>query len=52
VSLKLSEYAQPVGVTDTTAYPRWRAGQLDASQLPTGTIIVREPKTAATGAAL
>src|SRR5262245_45152742 len=50
--MKLSAYAKQVGVTDTTAYQSWKAGQLDASQLPTGAIIVREPKPAATGAAL
>ena len=50
--MKLSEYAKQVGVTYKTAYQWWRAGQLDAYQLPTGTIIVREPKAAATGAAL
>jgi predicted site-specific integrase-resolvase len=41
-----------VGVTYKTAYQWWKAGQLDAYQLPTGTIIVREPKTVATGTAL
>lgn len=50
--MKLSEYAKQVGVTYKTAYQWWKAGQLDAYQLPTGTIIVREPKPAATGAAL
>jgi len=50
--MKLSEYASQVGVTYRTAYQWWRAGQLDAYQLPTGTIIVREPQPAATGAAL
>ena len=50
--MKLSEYAKQVGVTYKTAYQWWKAGQLDAYQLPTGTIIVREPKAAATGAAL
>jgi putative resolvase len=50
--MKLSEYAKQVGVTYKTAYQWWKAGQLDAYQLPTGTIIVREPKTVATGAAL
>ncbi len=49
--MKLSEYAKQVGVTYKTAYQWWRAGQLDAYQLPTGTIIVREPKTTAAGAA-
>jgi len=50
--MKLSAYANQVGVTDHTAYQWWKAGQLDAYQLPTGAIIVREPKTPATGAAL
>jgi putative resolvase len=50
--MKLSDYAKEVGVTYKTAYQWWKAGQLDAYQLPTGTIIVREPKAAATGAAL
>jgi predicted site-specific integrase-resolvase len=50
--MKLSDYAKQVGVTYKTAYQWWKAGQLDAYQLPTGTIIVREPKAAATGAAL
>ena len=50
--MKLSEYARQVGVTYKTAYQWWRAGQLDAYQLPTGTRIVREPKAAPSGAAL
>jgi predicted site-specific integrase-resolvase len=50
--MKLSEYARQVGVTYKTAYQWWRAGQLDAYQLPTGTIIVREPQAAARGVAL
>jgi len=50
--MKLSAYARQVGITYKTAYQWWKAGQLDAYQRPTGTIIVREPQTAATGAAL
>ena len=50
--MKLSEYARQVGVTYKTAYQWWKAGQLDAYQLPTGTIIVREAKPSATGVAL
>ena len=50
--MKLSEYAKQVGVTYKTAYSWWKAGQLDAYQLPTGTIIVREPRAAVTGVAL
>ncbi|HEV2460582.1 MAG TPA: IS607 family transposase [Ktedonobacterales bacterium] len=50
--MKLSAYARQVGVTYKTAWQWWKAGQLDAYQLPTGTIIVREPQIAATGVAL
>src|SRR5215471_16312572 len=50
--MKLSDYARQVGVTYKTAYQWWKAGQLDAYQLPTGTIIVREAKPSAAGVAL
>jgi putative resolvase len=50
--MKLSEYAKQVGVTYKTAWQWWKAGQLDAYQVPTGTIIVRERPTAASGVAL
>lgn len=50
--MKLSDYAKHVGVTYKTAWQWWKAGQLDAYQLPTGTIIVREPRIAASGVAL
>lgn len=50
--MKLSEYAKQVGVTYKTAWQWWKAGQLDAYQLPTGTIIVREPQVVASGVAL
>jgi putative resolvase len=50
--MKLSAYAKQVGVTYKTASQWWKAGQLDAYQLPTGTIIVRAPTAAATGTAL
>src|SRR5258707_1885374 len=50
--MKLSEYAKQVGVTYKTVYHWWKAGQLDAYQLPTGTIIVREATPSATGVAL
>jgi putative resolvase len=50
--MKLSDYAKQVGVTYKTAWKWWQAGQLDAYQVPTGTVIVREAKPAATGVAL
>jgi len=50
--MKLSAYANEVGVTYKTAYAWWRAGHLDASQLPTGAIMGRETKPSAMGVAL
>jgi len=50
--MKLSAYAKQVGITYKTAWQWWKAGQLDAYQRPTGTIIVREPQTVASGVAL
>ena len=50
--MKLSTYAKQVGVTYKTAWQWWKAGQLDAYQLPTGTVIVREPVAQVQGVAL
>jgi putative resolvase len=52
IRMKLSAYAKQVGVTYKTAWQWWKAGRLDAYQLPTGTIIVREPVAPAHGVAL
>jgi predicted site-specific integrase-resolvase len=41
--MKLSQYAKRAGVTYKTAWRWWNKGQLDASQTPTGMVIVREP---------
>jgi len=49
--MKLSAYAKQVGVTFKTAWKWWQAGQLDACQLPTGTVIVREGTPEAAGRA-
>lgn len=51
--MKLSVYARQIGVTYKTAYRWWKAGRLDAYQLETGTVIVRDPiPKHATGVAL
>src|SRR5260370_3425466 len=50
--MKLSAYARQVGETSKTVYHWWKAGQLDAYQLPTGTISVREATPSATCVAL
>lgn len=41
--MRLSQYAKQMGVHYKTAYRWWKAGKLDAYQLDTGTVIVREP---------
>ncbi len=41
--MRLSAYAKQMGVSYRTAFRWWKAGKLDAYQLDTGTIIVREP---------
>ena len=50
--MKLSDYAKQVGVTYKTAWQWWKDGRLDAYQLPTGTVVVREPRHAPSGVAL
>ena len=36
--MKLSQYTEKIGVTYKTAYRMFKRGELDAYQLPTGTI--------------
>jgi putative resolvase len=43
--MRLSHYAKHMNISYKTAYRWYRAGLLDAYQLPTRTIIVREPVT-------
>ena len=51
--MKLGTYARQIGVTYKTAYRWWKAGKLDAYQMDTGTVIVRDPlKVSATTVAL
>lgn len=40
--MKLSKYAQKLGISYRTAWRLWKNGKLNAYQLPTGTIIVKE----------
>src|SRR5450432_1984503 len=42
IDMKLSVYARQLGISYKTAYRMWREGQLDAYQLPSGTVIIRE----------
>src|SRR2546429_653532 len=42
--MRLSQYAKQMNVSYKTAFRWWRAGRLDAYQLNTGTIIVRDPR--------
>jgi predicted site-specific integrase-resolvase len=39
--MKLSEYAKKTGISYQTAWRMWKRGQLNAYQLPTGTIVVK-----------
>src|SRR5258708_17362601 len=41
--MRLSAYAKQMGVSYKTAFRWWKAGKLDAYQLDTGTVIIREP---------
>jgi hypothetical protein len=43
ISMKLSSYAKPIGIHDTTAWHMWKRGQLSGDQLPPGTVIVEPP---------
>jgi putative resolvase len=52
LNMRLSAYAKQVGVTYKTAWQWWKDGRLDAYQLPTGTVVVREPHHAPSGVAL
>ena len=42
--MKLSEWARRNNVTYKTAHRMWQSGMLDGYQLPTGTLVIREPK--------
>ena len=52
--MKLSVWAKQQGITYKTAWKWWKAGKLpvEIEQMPTGTLIVKEQKTAAGSAAL
>ena len=41
--MKLSKWAKEEGISYTTAWRLWKSGRLEAHQLPTGTIIVKNP---------
>jgi putative resolvase len=40
---EISQYAKKTGVSYKTAFRWWKAGKLNAYQLETGIVIVREP---------
>ncbi|MCX6040975.1 MAG: hypothetical protein NTV69_07565 [Caldilinea sp.] len=50
--MKLSAYAEKLGISDKTAWRWWKEGKLDAYQTETGTVIMREQIDAPTGIAL
>jgi putative resolvase len=40
--MKLSDYAEKLGVSYKTAWRMWKRGELDAYQLPSGTVVVKQ----------
>jgi predicted site-specific integrase-resolvase len=50
--MKLSAYAEKLGISYKTAWRWWKEGKLDAYQTETGTVIVREQIDAPAGIAL
>ena len=42
--MKLSTYAKELGVCYKTAWRMWKRGELNAYQLPSGTVIVKDNK--------
>lgn len=42
--MKLSDYAKSIGVSYKTAWRMWQRGELNAEQLPSGTVIVKVDK--------
>lgn len=47
--MKLSDYAKSIGVSYKTAWRMWTRGELNAEQLPTGTVIVKVHKPVSKG---
>lgn len=41
LTMKLSDYAKSIGVSYKTAWRMWHRGELNAEQLPSGTVIVK-----------
>ncbi|MCX6039891.1 MAG: recombinase family protein [Caldilinea sp.] len=50
--MKLSAYAEKLGISYKTAWRWWKEGKLDAYQMETGTVIVHEPIDGPAGIAL
>ncbi len=50
--MKLSAYAEKLGISYKTAWRWWKEGKLDAYQTETGTVIVGEQIDAPAGIAL
>ena len=42
--MKLSQYAKKAGISYKTAWRWYKAGILDAYQMPTGMVVVRDPQ--------
>ena len=42
--MKLSDYAKSIGVSYKTAWRMWKRGELNAEQLPSGTVVIKLEK--------
>lgn len=40
--MKLSDYAEQLGISYKTAWRMWKRGELDAYQLPSGTVVIKQ----------
>lgn len=49
ICMKLSDYAKSIGVSYKTAWRMWQRGELNAEQLPSGTVIVKVDKPVSRG---
>jgi putative resolvase len=50
--VKLSDYAKSLGISYKTAWRMWKKGELNAEQLPSGTVIVKIEKPVNKGVAI
>jgi predicted site-specific integrase-resolvase len=50
--MKLSSYAKQLGISYKTAWRQWKRGELNAYQLPSGTVVIKPDLPVITGVAI